>query len=351
MAYYKSRFKGSTVDERLAAVPTKQDALVSGVNIKTVNGQSIVGSGDVSLTISVPFDVSSIALDYPVPAEVFAAINKALDLKAPLVFVLPDGSTLVKQNIPVSIKRIALTIVLSFFTDDKQWSVQISKDSVITSFSVRRIDVGWINGNGAAVPNVSGKYLIGDEVITFWLPSNGLFDGQEYEFVLDNQSSVLRQTVQIGSNIDIIYCGEIYTNSKPSVYIYDSMVRARYNRSFAAWVVQTELLHGCVYAQGVAFASLKVGDTLPMDVVDAVVAAMRLHAPLMLLEAYSKGSGTTRRMLKDYVPCSYGEMTAPATSTLIYYSLSCWVGFKLYKCTFTADGKILTVTVGELPTQ
>lgn len=347
---YKSRFKGSTVDERLAAVPTKQDVLVSGVNIKTVNGQSIVGPGDAPVTISVPFDVSNIALDYPVPAEVFAAINKALDLKAPLVFVLPDGSTSVKQNIPVSIKKTALTIVLGFFTDNKQWSVQISKDSVVTSFSVRRIDVGGINDNGAVVSNVSGKYLIGDQVTTFWLPSNGLFDGLEYEFEARNPH-ISRNIVQIGSGIDIMYCGATYTSDKPSVYIFDSIVRARYDRSRSAWVIQTELSNGCVYTQGVGFASLKAGDTLPMDVVNAVVTAMRLRAPLMLLEAYSQGSGTTGRRLDDFVPCSYGRMTAPATSTLIYYSLSCWVGFKLYKCTFTADGTILTVTVGELPTQ
>lgn len=348
---YKSRFKGSTVDERLAAVPTKQDALVSGVNIKTVNGQSIVGSGDVPLTISVPFDTSAIAVNYPVPAEVFAAINKALDLKAPLVFVLPDESTLLKQNIPVSIKKIALTLVLGFLIEDKQWSVQISKDSVVTSFSVKGMDVRSIVSSGAVVPRVSGKYLIDDNVTTFSLPTNGLFDGLEYEFVTANQSSVLRQTVRIGSNMDIIYCGEVYTGDKPSVYIYDSIVRARYDRSSTAWVIQTELSHGCVYFQGVGFKSLKVGDILSKDVVNAVVTAMRLHAPLMLLEAYSQGAGTTRRRSDDFVPCSYGEVVAPATSTLINYSLSCWVGFYLYKCTFTADGKVLTVTVGELQTQ
>lgn len=351
MAYYKSRFKGSTVDERLAAVPTKQDALVSGVNIKTVNGQSIVGPGDVPLTIVVPFNISNIALNYSIPAEVFAAINKAIELKAPLVFVQTAEALLWQQNIPVSIAVVVPNIALGFVEGGRLYSVQINNDLVVTSFSVKSMVAGAINSSGGTVPSVSGKYLIGENVTTFLLPKDGLFDGQEYEFVAHNQSSVLRQTVQIGSDIDIVYCGEIYTNTMPSVYIYDSMVRARYDRSLAAWVIQTELLHGCVYAQGVGFASLKVGDILPKDMVNAVVAAMRLHAPLMLLEAYSQGSGTTRRMLKDYVPCSYGEMTAPATSTLIYYSLSCWVGFNLYKCTFTADGQILTVTVGELPTQ
>lgn len=348
---YKSRFKGSTVDERLAAVPTKQDALVSGVNIKTVNGQSIVGPGDVPLTIVVPFDVLKIKLNYSVPSEVFNAIIKAVELKVPLMFVQPAEMPLLRQNIPVSINVIVGTIfILRFVRENRMYNVQIDKASVVTSFSVKRTDVGVIDTDGGVVPSVSGKYFINDNVTTFLLPKDGIFDGQEYEFVMRNPTA-LKQTVQIGSDIDIIYCGETYSGDKPSVYIYDSIVRARYERSLTAWVVQIELLHGCVYAQGVGFASLKVGDTLPSGVVGAVVTAKMLHAPLMLLEAYAQGSGTTRRKVEDYVPCSYGEMTAPATSTLIYYSLSCWVGFYLYKCTFSANGKVLTVTVGELPTQ
>lgn len=47
---YKSKFKGSTVEERLRAVPKKQDTLVSGQNIKTILGQSLLGLGDLDIT-------------------------------------------------------------------------------------------------------------------------------------------------------------------------------------------------------------------------------------------------------------------------------------------------------------
>lgn len=36
----------------VAAMSTKQAALVSAINIKTVNGQSLLGSGDIALTVN-----------------------------------------------------------------------------------------------------------------------------------------------------------------------------------------------------------------------------------------------------------------------------------------------------------
>lgn len=53
MADYISQFTGSEIDQRLAKVPqletSKQDKLISGSNIKTINGDSILGSGDITI--------------------------------------------------------------------------------------------------------------------------------------------------------------------------------------------------------------------------------------------------------------------------------------------------------------
>lgn len=56
MADYTSQFTGSEIDSRLAKVPQlesglagKQETLVSGTNIKTVNNQSILGSGNIEI--------------------------------------------------------------------------------------------------------------------------------------------------------------------------------------------------------------------------------------------------------------------------------------------------------------
>ena len=53
MADYLSQFTGSEIDSRLAKVPQlesgKQDKLTSGTNIKTINGQSVLGSGNIQI--------------------------------------------------------------------------------------------------------------------------------------------------------------------------------------------------------------------------------------------------------------------------------------------------------------
>jgi hypothetical protein len=44
---------GITAQEAAAMLATKQDKLVSGTNIKTVNSQSLLGAGDISITPAV----------------------------------------------------------------------------------------------------------------------------------------------------------------------------------------------------------------------------------------------------------------------------------------------------------
>ena len=56
MSDYTSQFAGAEIDARLAKVPQlesglaqKQDVLVSGTNITTINGQDITGPGDIPI--------------------------------------------------------------------------------------------------------------------------------------------------------------------------------------------------------------------------------------------------------------------------------------------------------------
>jgi len=49
MANYSLQLPGADIDARLAAVPNKQDALVSGTSIKTINGESVLGSGNITI--------------------------------------------------------------------------------------------------------------------------------------------------------------------------------------------------------------------------------------------------------------------------------------------------------------
>lgn len=47
---YNSKYNGEQVEEKLDKVDKKQDELISGVNIKTINGESILGEGNIELS-------------------------------------------------------------------------------------------------------------------------------------------------------------------------------------------------------------------------------------------------------------------------------------------------------------
>ena len=49
MAEYNSRHTGEQIDDAIDDVANKQDALVSGINIKTINGESVLGSGNIEI--------------------------------------------------------------------------------------------------------------------------------------------------------------------------------------------------------------------------------------------------------------------------------------------------------------
>lgn len=59
MADYQSQFSGAEIDARLAAIPGKQDRLVSGQNIKTINDQSILGPGNITIQGGSDFTITS----------------------------------------------------------------------------------------------------------------------------------------------------------------------------------------------------------------------------------------------------------------------------------------------------
>ena len=47
---FTSKYTGAQIDAKLDSVDKKQDALVNGTNIKTINGESILGSGDIVIS-------------------------------------------------------------------------------------------------------------------------------------------------------------------------------------------------------------------------------------------------------------------------------------------------------------
>lgn len=58
---YKSKFTGKQIDDYLDSIETKQDKLVDGVNIATINGQSLTNGGDVTIEAGSIISESDIA--------------------------------------------------------------------------------------------------------------------------------------------------------------------------------------------------------------------------------------------------------------------------------------------------
>lgn len=58
---YKSKFTGKQIDDYLDSIGTKQDKLVDGVNIATINGQSLTNGGDVTIEAGSIISESDIA--------------------------------------------------------------------------------------------------------------------------------------------------------------------------------------------------------------------------------------------------------------------------------------------------
>ena len=46
---FKSKYTGNQIENLLDSINNKQDKLISGTNIKTINGQSLLGSGDITV--------------------------------------------------------------------------------------------------------------------------------------------------------------------------------------------------------------------------------------------------------------------------------------------------------------
>ncbi len=79
---YKSKYGGQQIDSAIQAISGKQAQLVSGTNIKTVNGQSLLGSGDL--------DIAGNWSGYPVVSV--DAFSAYIDMKPYTIYYLNDSA-------------------------------------------------------------------------------------------------------------------------------------------------------------------------------------------------------------------------------------------------------------------
>ena len=127
------------INEVNALAKSKQDKLTSGTNIKTVNGQSLLGSGDITISggggsapVLVDIDDISGSAGDSVPVDVFNKIANAASAKTPIFGYskLVDGQKTTYEIIPLYVKHVSITDINGFL------SIQFIAESAYNSIGI-----------------------------------------------------------------------------------------------------------------------------------------------------------------------------------------------------------------------
>ena len=137
------------INEVNALAKSKQDALTSGTNIKTINGQSLLGSGDIAISgggdvtaagggsapVLVDLDDISGSAGYSVPVDVYNKIANASSAKTPIFGYskLVSGSIATYEIVPLYVKNVSNTagtnggLSIQFIVENAHNNVGITK--------------------------------------------------------------------------------------------------------------------------------------------------------------------------------------------------------------------------------
>lgn len=132
------------INEVNALAKGKQDKLTSGTNIKTVNGQSLLGSGDITISggggsapVLVDIDDITGSAGVSVPVDVFNKIANAASAKTPIFGYskLVNGPRTTYEIIPLYVKNVSTTagingsLSIQFIAEHAYNSIGIMKSS------------------------------------------------------------------------------------------------------------------------------------------------------------------------------------------------------------------------------
>lgn len=174
MAEYKSAYTGPQIDSAIGAVAGKQDTLVSGTNIKTINDNSILGSGNLTISASytppvytpTDIDIETNVIDFSSTdyAEIFT--------DEPPIFELTLGDQLIQMQKAI-VDNDAGTIqyqgiVSSTDVSQVLW-MQLENDSGSYSGSVYFVDIASGGGGG------SGRANYEFEALSFDMANNEMY--------------------------------------------------------------------------------------------------------------------------------------------------------------------------------
>lgn len=173
----------------------KQDTLKSGENIKTINNQSLLGSGNIDIsggggTISVDAELSTTS-ENPVQNKVITqAINDKQD-KIGTISNTPMGMSLSAGNEFGFTIHPAASGATSKFIMTPEGSIEIHTNESDTQFRVTTDDILVSNGHGYTPKT------------TYSVANKGYVDTKQDKFATVTTADTI-QTVKIGDNLSII---------------------------------------------------------------------------------------------------------------------------------------------------
>ena len=149
---YKSKFKGSTVDDRLRAVAKKQDTLVSGQNIKTIVGESLLGGGNLDI------------LYKPITYQSLLDLREESKLKPGQFYRIIDYVTTTSQANTKSAGNLFDVIVLALANDtlaERAWACHRDGDTYFQNSNLEAWQIWYCLDNDTsrfewAVPTSGG---------------------------------------------------------------------------------------------------------------------------------------------------------------------------------------------------
>ena len=148
------------------SIANKQDTLVSGTNIKTINGNSILGSGDITITSG--GSIEGLATEEYVNTKIADLVNSAPET----LDTLGELATALQEN-----KDLVNTL-----------------NSAITTKQDKLV-------SGTNIKTINGNSILGEGDLTIEIPS---ITGLATETYVDNKVSTKQDTLVSGSNIKTI---------------------------------------------------------------------------------------------------------------------------------------------------
>ena len=168
-----------------SSIGKKQDKLVSGTNIKTINGTTLLGSGDIVLNIP---SIEGLATETYVNTEISTvnnSINKKQDklVSGTNIKTINGNSIVGSGNLTISIPSIEGLATETYVND----AVASKQDKLVS---------------GTNIKTINGNSLVGSGNVTLNIPS---IDGLASETYVDNKISAVNTS--IGKKQDTLVSG------------------------------------------------------------------------------------------------------------------------------------------------